>query len=106
MPGGGLATTLIQAMQMGKPIVATRNEGATDVIADGVNGILVAEPTPEALAEGIMRILESRGQWPDFARENQRIVAEKFDWSKNILEYRELFASSLSRLRVAFVPPV
>lgn len=46
-----------EAMMNAVPVVSTRTGAAADAIIDGVNGILIKEPTGEALALGVERLL-------------------------------------------------
>jgi glycosyltransferase involved in cell wall biosynthesis len=48
---------LLEAMQAGLPIVATRGGARDEIIADGVNGLLADECNPRDLAEKILRLL-------------------------------------------------
>jgi glycosyltransferase involved in cell wall biosynthesis len=48
-----------EAMMNGAPVVSTPTGAALDAIEDGVNGILVPEASAEAMAEGVMRLLNS-----------------------------------------------
>src|SRR6185503_1853364 len=50
---------IIEAMSMGKPVIATRAGGNVELIDDQVTGLLV-ERTPEALAIAIVRLLRDR----------------------------------------------
>lgn len=47
---------IIEAMMLGKPVVATRAGGNPELIRDGETGLLI-ERTPDAVAEAIIRIL-------------------------------------------------
>jgi len=55
----GLGTSVLDAMCFGRPIVATSAGGIPDAVADGVSGRLVPPRDPEALAQALLRLLES-----------------------------------------------
>lgn len=58
----GLPNALLEAMALGLPVVATDCPcgGPRTVIRDGENGLLVPIRDPEAMAEGICRLIEDR----------------------------------------------
>ena len=49
--------SLIEAMALGKPIVASNVPGVTDMVSDGVSALLVPPGDPHALAGALQRIL-------------------------------------------------
>lgn len=51
----GLA--LLEAMALGKPVVATRAGGPLEIVEDGETGLLVPPSSPDDLATGIARLL-------------------------------------------------
>jgi glycosyltransferase involved in cell wall biosynthesis len=53
----GLPLVLLEAMALGRPIVATAVGGIPEVIQDGVNGLLVPPEDPSARAEAVVRVL-------------------------------------------------
>ena len=57
--GGGL-TALLEAMSMGRPVVATERAILRDYVDDGVDAILVPPEDPEALRAGVERVLGDR----------------------------------------------
>ena len=57
----GLGRIVVEALCRGRPVVATRVGGITDLVADGENGLLVPTQDPAALADALVRILSDRG---------------------------------------------
>lgn len=49
--------TPIEAMAMGRPVIASDRGGFRETVVDGLTGLLV-EPEPEAFAAGLMRLAE------------------------------------------------
>ncbi len=54
----GMGRTLVQAMAMGKPIVATRVGGVPEVLGEGEAGLLVPPDDPVQLAQAIEQLLD------------------------------------------------
>ena len=48
--------TLIEALALGRPVVAVDNGGPREIVRDGVDGVLVPDGSPAALAAGIRRL--------------------------------------------------
>ncbi len=55
----GLGSAVLLAMAAGVPVVASRVGGLTEIVQDGITGLLV-ENTPEAIAEAVARLREDR----------------------------------------------
>lgn len=76
----GLGVVLIEAMELGLPIVASDVGGIPDVVVNNESGILVPEKDPVALADAIKRI-ESDPQYTARLLEGARNrIAEHFTW--------------------------
>ncbi|MBI3553794.1 MAG: glycosyltransferase family 4 protein [Elusimicrobia bacterium] len=56
----GLGTSLLDAMTLGIPVVATRAGGIPELVEDGVSGLLAPPRDPRALASAIKRVLEDK----------------------------------------------
>jgi glycosyltransferase involved in cell wall biosynthesis len=55
----GLPFTLLEAMALGKPVVATRVGGVPEVVEDGRSGRLVPRDDPAALASALASVLDA-----------------------------------------------
>lgn len=54
----GLPNVVLEAMSMSKPVVATSAPGTTEVVADGVTGVLVPRRSPTELARAIRSLVD------------------------------------------------
>ncbi|HEV2580663.1 MAG TPA: glycosyltransferase family 4 protein [Ktedonobacteraceae bacterium] len=54
----GMPNALLEAMACGLPCVATRVSGSEDVIANGINGLLVEPEQPAEMALALRRVIE------------------------------------------------
>jgi glycosyltransferase involved in cell wall biosynthesis len=68
-------TVLAEAMAAGTPVVATTVGGLPEVVTHGVDGVLVPPGRPDALADGVLRVLAERERMSAAARES----AKRFD---------------------------
>jgi len=54
----GMPRTIIEAMMMGKPMVATNIRGAREEVIEGQTGVLVPTRDPDVLAQALARLLD------------------------------------------------
>ena len=76
----GLGVVLIEAMELGLPIVASNVGGIPDVVVDGESGILVPEKDPEALANAFKRIASDRSLLESLLAGARKRIADCFTW--------------------------
>ena len=76
----GLGVVLIEAMELGLPIVASNVGGIPDVVIDGETGILVPEKDPEALANAYKRLASNPELISQLLAGAQKRIAECFTW--------------------------
>lgn len=76
----GLGVVLIEAMELGLPIVASNVGGIPDVVIDGETGILVPEKDPEALASAYKRLAAEPELVKHLLAGAQKRINECFTW--------------------------
>src|SRR5262249_5352242 len=70
---------LIEAMAHALPIVATDSEGPSEILRDGVDGVLVPRGNPERLERALGQLIASPEQAADLADNAYRRALELYD---------------------------
>jgi glycosyltransferase involved in cell wall biosynthesis len=92
----GLNTSILDAMALGRPIVATRAGGIPELIENGVEGLLVPPRDPEALAGRIAELLDdpaAAARLGAAARERSRAFTEERMVIDTEAVYRDVLAA-------------
>jgi glycosyltransferase involved in cell wall biosynthesis len=76
MEGFGIA--LLEAMAMGRAVVATRAGGIPEIVIEGETALLVAPGDPEALASAVSALLGDPMRRTAFGKAGRRRVEERF----------------------------
>lgn len=91
----GLAIT--EAMASGTPVVATKTEGAKEVIRDGETGILVAIEDIQALASAVIEVLADQDKSRRIATRASAAAREQFSLARMVDQTEAIY-------RAAFEP--
>jgi glycosyltransferase involved in cell wall biosynthesis len=75
----GIPTVLLESMACEVPVVSTDAGAVSEVVEDGVNGLVVAAGDPEALAGAVGRLLDDEDLRGRLASEGRRAVTERWD---------------------------
>jgi colanic acid/amylovoran biosynthesis glycosyltransferase len=102
----GIPTTLMEAMAVGLPVVATRHAGIPELVEDGVSGLLVGERDVDALAGALRTVLADPRRGVEMGAAGRARVASRFDAAatdaRTVDLYRELiYGPGLERLTLA-----
>lgn len=90
LPGGGLSTSLLEAMYCGCAAIATPNEGANEIISNA-NGILIEKASAELIQKSILTLIQDSSKRHLYSENANRDVSERFLWEKTINQYLEIF---------------
>ncbi len=91
-PATGLSVCVLDAMACARPVIGTTAAGNELVIRNGVNGFIVAEVDPAALAGAILRLAAmSPDQRRALGTESRRLIETEFGWPHLARRYLEHF---------------
>ncbi|MFZ5652558.1 MAG: glycosyltransferase family 4 protein [Bacillota bacterium] len=81
----GMPRSIIEAMAMGKPVVATNIRGCREEVVDGRTGFLVPAGDPESLSTALIKILTDDKLAREMGREGRSRAMSEFN-EKNVLD--------------------
>ncbi len=96
---GGVSLAILEAMAMGKPIIATSVGGIPEAIKDGVNGILV-ESDENKIAEQIDYLITNKEIAQKLGEEAKKSAIERFTWKKTADKYIDLYFDSNTHSKI------
>jgi sucrose-phosphate synthase len=86
--------TVIEAMAVGLPIVATKNGGPRETTDEGRAGLLVDPDDPEDIAANLLRLLGDRQAWESYAQRGIKRAFEHYSWRRTAECYLSLAEAS------------
>jgi glycosyltransferase involved in cell wall biosynthesis len=89
----GLGVVLLEAMNHGTPVVASRIGGIPDIVEDGVSGLLVPPADAAALAAAIRRLLSDPALARRLGEGGRRRLHDRFSWRAIVQRWLDLYAS-------------
>jgi glycosyltransferase involved in cell wall biosynthesis len=92
----GMPNVVLEAMQAGVPVVATRIPGTDEVVADRETGLLIPPKSPIALAEAMQQMLADRALGPKLAAAAKIRVAQRFSMAKMLAAYATFYEELLT----------
>ena len=92
----GMPNALLEAMACGLPCVATRVSGSEDIIADGVNGLLVEPEQPAEMARALRRIIEDTELAQRLGQEGRATVVRDYQLATIVEQCLQLYRSRLT----------
>lgn len=92
----GIPMSLLEALSLAKPVVATRVGGIPEVIEDGVSGLLVNAQDEKAIADACTSFINHYDWAVTLGKNGKETVKEHFSAKANAEKIVQLYASLLS----------
>ncbi len=93
----GLSLSALEAMALGKPVVACRVGGTPEVVADGETGLLVSPGRPAELAAALARLLEDPEEAERMGALGEQRARGMFDLEQMVSRIEAVYGELISR---------
>jgi glycosyltransferase involved in cell wall biosynthesis len=97
--------SLIEAMLLGTPVVAAASGGNLEAIEEGVTGLLSAADDPAAMAEAILRLLDSPDQAETIAAKALKAATQLYGADRHVAQISAIYQSLLSAAKTGADQP-
>ncbi|MSR58834.1 MAG: glycosyltransferase family 1 protein [Planctomycetaceae bacterium] len=87
----GLGTIMLEAMALGRPVIASRVGGITGILRDGETGLTVPPSDSAALARRILELIDNPARAQAIGAAARRLVAEDYNVDRMVLQTAELY---------------
>lgn len=82
--------TVVEAMAVGLPVVATRNGGPRETTQGGLAGLLVDPHDPDDIASQLLSLLSDGEAWQAYADRGRERALERYNWRRTAEGYLRL----------------
>lgn len=93
----GIPNVLIEAMALGRPVVATKHAGIPELVIHKKTGYLVPERDEKALAKMIMYVMEHPDEWKPLLKQAWEHVKQEHDIEKQIKKLEAIYNNLLKK---------
>lgn len=87
----GMPNTVLEAMALGKPVVATGSGGVPEIIKDGYNGMLVRELSPGGIHDRVISLHRDADLRKRLGANAYRTITRKFNPKKESMSWYALY---------------
>jgi glycosyltransferase involved in cell wall biosynthesis len=87
----GFGLVLVEAMAVGRPVVASAVDGIPEVVQDGVTGCLVPPRDPGALAQALVALIKDPGRLRVMGKASRQRAERHFDHRRMLDNYAALY---------------
>ena len=94
--GEPFGLSIVEAMSMRKPVIACGTGGVPEIITHGIDGWLVEERSPEAVAKGITTLLNDRELCRQMGERARKTVRDRFTPRQQCAAVIQRYASMIA----------
>lgn len=81
----------LEAMALGKPVIASDVGGHRELIEDNQTGILFTAESPDALADRILQAIASEIDLERIKRQGRAFVSTQRNWTQSVHRYKDIY---------------
>lgn len=96
----GLPNSLLEAMSLGLPVVASNVDGVPEAVLDGRDGILVPPGRPAPLACALRELADDPAQRAALGQAARAAINERFTLRRMLADYESAYSAALRRASV------
>lgn len=87
----GLSTTMLEAMALARPVIASSVDGVSTAIRDRQTGLVVPPRNTAELAERILELLRNPALARELGAAGRNLILREFDADRTVLQTAELY---------------
>ena len=93
----GMSNTILEAMAVAKPVIATAVGGNPELVSDGVTGYLIPEGDDQLLAERLERLLTNTDLSGSMGQAARRRVEQEYSLTRMAQRYTDIYRELFDR---------
>jgi glycosyltransferase involved in cell wall biosynthesis len=91
----GISLTILEAMAVGLPVIATNVGGNPEIVVESETGMLVEVGNPERLANAMVLMCQRKSSWETMGQKGRKRVTDFFDVRMMANNYQSLYQDLL-----------
>lgn len=101
----GLGVMMLEAMALGRPVIASGVGGVLSVVEDNVSGLIVPPSDSRALGDRIIELLQNRERAKSIAAAGQQVIRDRFNEQRMLDEWIQVYRETQKLMPAPVEPP-
>ena len=97
--------SVLEAMALGKPVIASNIGGVSEIIEDGITGMLIEPNHPEQITDRIVYLLSNQEIYSSIAQKAKEVANKRFSLQKYVAAIEESFRKVVGAILKKIIPP-